>query len=709
MNKTLTSAEIDSMAAEIGQSLKDADFDAAFKVLDQLVPPGRRDDLEGLRQRYFHLLQFLLRDTAMPHLQGDLDDLTLRLGNLTDTAAQERKADVEPDNPFYIQIKYQTLRPEETLETLLADYQAELGKVNSDPGALTDTRRRARLERLAESIFGILWTDGIFSSDTAALMLVTATDPDIPVYDRQMWIAAVGLGYLHSPNERRYQFLHDLSAIPEAAVAAVAWAWMALGINSNPPADILIDDYDTLLDANTVILRQMAAPRANNSIPSDIGEVGQRFARNIQESDDIEEASAKAMADLPAGAFDKMKDFNERIARGEDVFFNTFGKMRAFDFFRRPANWFLPFHASHSALAEVVDGEGAAMADLLEKMHPVGHGDRFALLLSVAQAPAQIRSALLENMASSAMQVLDNPEMAEAAMISGNPDFRQGLVGAVRMAYRFFRTSNLGAKLGGDDPFRFFEGERRRGWPMDYLTNYNGYRPEAFRDFVGALTAAGQPDTALRFANWGADTFPIDLNPIAAAFEEEGNSTRAFEIYHESWTAGRNDANAAEGLLRNMNVPVARNLFSDEDIAFLDENLSDEDSTFLWLKAFANLIAGKREVGEDTLANLEYILPEPNPGENLRFAVGYVLAGKPDRALSHLGKSPESNRTLALKAAVLWRQALRSQAIDTLSGHRLSLALKESLEEAFVTAKLPLPLLKSVIYPLLRRRYLGQI
>ena len=61
-------------------------------------------------------------------------------------------------------------------------------------------------------------------------------------------------------------------------------------------------------------------------------------------------------------SFDAIKGFMEAQANGDDVYMDTLGHMRQFPFFHNVANWFLPFHTSHSELADVTDGEGAAIA-----------------------------------------------------------------------------------------------------------------------------------------------------------------------------------------------------------------------------------------------------------------------------------------------------------------------------------------------------------
>ena len=71
---------------------------------------------------------------------------------------------------------------------------------------------------------------------------------------------------------------------------------------------------------------------------------------------------------IDVSGFEKIKDFIEAQNRGDDVYMATLGKMRQFPFFNNIPNWFLPFHAGHSALAEVTDGEGLAFADTVGKM-----------------------------------------------------------------------------------------------------------------------------------------------------------------------------------------------------------------------------------------------------------------------------------------------------------------------------------------------------
>ncbi len=137
--------------------------------------------------------------------------------------------------------------------------------------------------------------------------------------------------------------------------------------------------------------------------------------------------------------FDAIKGFMEAQANGDDVYMDTLGHMRQFPFFHNVANWFLPFHTSHSELADVTDGEGAAIAEAIDRMPMFCDSDKYALILSIGMAPkamqAQMFSAMTSNNA-----MMPGSEEFDSAMEGMRRKGRRAIINNyVRNIYRFFR------------------------------------------------------------------------------------------------------------------------------------------------------------------------------------------------------------------------------------------------------------------------------
>lgn len=53
-----------------------------------------------------------------------------------------------------------------------------------------------------------------------------------------------------------------------------------------------------------------------------------------------------------SGIADRMKELSEIQEEGGDVLMGTFSQLKSFPFFYSPANWFRPFHADNSVVAQ---------------------------------------------------------------------------------------------------------------------------------------------------------------------------------------------------------------------------------------------------------------------------------------------------------------------------------------------------------------------
>lgn len=92
------------------------------------------------------MLRFLSSNHDVPDLEKILQEIYKELDHILARLEMALIA-VEDQGMLGSQLRYMVLRPEETLESLISDYLAELEAVRTDTAALTDTTRRAVLER----------------------------------------------------------------------------------------------------------------------------------------------------------------------------------------------------------------------------------------------------------------------------------------------------------------------------------------------------------------------------------------------------------------------------------------------------------------------------------------------------------------------------------------------------------------------------------
>lgn len=410
---------------------------------------ARIDDLE---QRYFYMLRFVAAGNAVPDIARELKDMSDTARGIC-TEIERARIAREAQTLYGAQLRYQDLRPEENLQSLVSDYIAELERLRTDSSSLTDSRRASVLEQMASDIFMRLWVELPFAGEEAELMISIFEDPEIPAHDRELWLGAVGLGLLAYDDAERRRLLLDVVKRTPDSLSAIATVWIAIAVShSHIPVDEatrmlaeIHDMYpDDMADAWLELFRACGTKEISEDLARDVlpgmMDIGRRMADKLgSDPEKIEEAlrNGEWNGDLDVSGFEKIKGFIEAQNRGDDVYMATLGKMRQFPFFNNIPNWFIPFHTGHSALADVTDGEGLAFADTVSKMPFLCDSDKYALLLSVASTPVSMRESLLRNLAD--QQAAMNGEMLESALADMKSQGRRAVMSRyVKNLYRFF-------------------------------------------------------------------------------------------------------------------------------------------------------------------------------------------------------------------------------------------------------------------------------
>ncbi len=417
------------------------------------VPQSLSARIDDLEQRYFYMLRFIAAGNNVPDAAAELRSMAGTAREIC--TAIERVRQAKAGQTLYgTQLKYEALRPEENLQSLLSDYLSESGRLSTDAASLTDSRRSAALERLASDIFMRIWTVFPLGTDDSELLLSLFEGTDIPSYDSELWLGATGLGLTAYDDERRRELLLRVLRGGNEPLSAIAAVWLVVAsvlhkdqgiaelnryladIEECNPGDVAAIFMELFRACGT---KELSDDFARNILP-DIMDIGRRMGEKFKNDPSrIEEAMRNGEWDdgIDVNGFDKIRSFMDAQNRGDDVYMATLGRMRQFPFFNAIANWFLPFHTGHSALADVTDGEGVAFAESVGKMPFLCDSDKYALLLSVAQTPAPMRDRLLGNIVDS--QQAMNTEMLEAAMEEMQARGRKAVFGSyIKELYRFF-------------------------------------------------------------------------------------------------------------------------------------------------------------------------------------------------------------------------------------------------------------------------------
>lgn len=412
--------------------------------------------IDELEQRYFYMLRMMASGTPMPTVQRDTNSMRIAAEGIAAEIYATLLAS-RSDSLFASQMHYRRLRPEENLQSLVSDYLSELERRRNDSAMFTDSRRNAAIEQLASDVFMALWVEMPFGADVVELLTGILDDAEIPLHHRVLWLNAVGLGACElpygEPDDQRHALLLEVHRTMPDELSAIAAVWLIVWLVSS--GHIFYDNAELAYelaekypdDAADIFLELFRACGAraladdiNRNVIPDLMNLGKGIADKLAENPrDIESTllNSEWSSEIGAEGFDKIKNFIDSQNSGNDVYMATLGRLRQFPFFNSIANWFLPFTPEHSALAEVTDGEGMAFADGVDKMPWLCDGDKYALILSVAQTPTQMRDNLLRNLADTHAAM--NSEALEQAREQADQLGRRLIINRwVKNLYRFY-------------------------------------------------------------------------------------------------------------------------------------------------------------------------------------------------------------------------------------------------------------------------------
>lgn len=668
----------DSISRQIAADAASNRFDRCFEGLRQLAGHPATNSygprINALEGRFFYMLRYLMGAPADADVNAEKTAMALAITRLADTMNFDIHAADDP-SLFWSTVRFVRMRPDDSLESLMADYVMEQKRLSTDVTALTDTRSRKELEQIASDIFNLLWTDLFFDEDVSQPAMAFITDADIAAYDRRLWIAAAGLGLVRRWNSNRAVFLATLARDPDIYISSTAKVWLATAIDIHADNDDLRDVISAFVhtlkpalasDIVDIIIEKIRAlgagdlsRRFSRDMGSELGELGRRFSNGGADMDFSARTDA-AMADMPQGTFDKLRQFNEAAMAGDDVLYGTLGAMRSSPFFGQVSNWFLPFHPENSALAPVVDSEGIALAEVLTAMPMLTDGDKYALVLSAAEAPESMRRRMLESTAGPLASLFDDGDAREA-LDSMNENMKANRIYnlLVRDIFRFATRFGKAAEVFG----RYATTNRS----LEFLdTEITGDRREKA---LRLMTANGNAADALEiFDTLYPDPTSDDLVLKAEICIAADRPDDAFNFYLEARLTDRDNRDAALGVVR-----YAKYGAWTDDLAGILEPFADsagDDPEFLELAGLAALYSRDFEGAERYFHHLAFVSDSRATRPQHLLAATKLMAGDYDGAADIFEKiAPvRADQELNVDAAVaLWLAGRRPQALDVLA------------------------------------------
>lgn len=317
---------------------------------------------------------------------------------------------------------------------------------------------------MAQRIFNRVWiTFPLTASDAEAIHAAVASATiRIPDHTRILLIGSLMLGALRFFDQRRAVILADTYRINHSTpLGAVALAALVLVLASTPVhasgnrklraalaalADVPTVAADTRM-AFMQLIRSRDTERVSRKLTDDllpgIMKLRPDIDRRMRDLDKNEAAPFDESGELnpewedmfeKSGLGDKLRELNELQSEGADVMMATMGNLKDFSFFNDPANWFLPFYASHSAASAA---GVAQLSGVIEKLPMMCDGDKYSLVLFAARMGGNLMGAGLS-------AHLDEQERQwrelRNADLDGDAKARADAANAfVQNVYRFFK------------------------------------------------------------------------------------------------------------------------------------------------------------------------------------------------------------------------------------------------------------------------------
>ncbi len=621
-------------------------FDMLKKASALLGSTELNSEIHNAEKRYYYLLRFISQSTGDFSANDDMEKIREEIKLIVARAVNLWQ---ENDNTSLkgSQLRYQRRRPEENIHSLVSDLLIALDRLHTDPLALTDSRVHAQLEQIAIDLFKRIWASDPISTDEERLLDTIIADSSIPSYLRQLFINAIGLGMEQHMPAWRVRLLQNAMVSSNKKLAITAELWLIISILAFQK-HIPGIEFPHAEEIYHAFVRTLAP---NNFKIADIMSLGRKMQGMSLESPNFSSED-----------FETIKRFQAAQMRGDDIFSATLGRMRQFPFFHETANWFLPFTARHSALAEIFDGEGAAIADLVENMPMLSDADKYALVISMAAMPSTMRANALSSMVDNLRQVSDTEEFREAMEASAPTDSM--IIGQFIASLQRYIADNIEGK-------RTVLAQKFQSIALGVMSFVSPDIDQSEEcKLIVSLCENEKYENALlvnRCIRNGEQRDYKTLCALGKAAEELGDVVEQYFYYEAAYNLEPGKKEAVLGMAR-INTNDNSEFKNVELLEPLIKNYPD-DAELLGMLGYAYIARNDFDNAVNTLYHLDYIVDGNRAKAQLAWAL--TLSGDFENAALCFNESPDSKNisTQIRKGIMLWMSGKRADAITHLLPH----------------------------------------
>ncbi|MCM1349248.1 MAG: tetratricopeptide repeat protein [Firmicutes bacterium] len=567
--------QLQALHEQISQALNTGKISYALSLLQAMAqaasaPWELTSEIRRLSESFGYLRRYALDGVTDPSRQAMLKSISAKALQLSGNIIRLSLVNDSPKQYFGI-VRYERMQHDSSIPLLLnrlieAEEQLSLMSLtDKGPSNARVSALKAKVAELGKRIFNLIWTTHPLAADDAAAIEAFLKNETIRSEHRAPLLGALFLGTLEYYDEAKMILLAKTYLAGEknleinALVELVLAMWMQRDSLSGRTFGAVMATvsehpgwHEDLKTAFLSLARTRDTDRINRTMNEEVIPEMLKLRPEIFKklSDkDISAYDSDPMEGNPeweellekSGVADKLKALNDMQNEGSDVMLSTFSGLKSFEFFREPANWFLPFHTDQTDVAKVLDDSALDLGELIDLNSLVCDNDKYSIVFSLERMPSASRRMMLEQFK---LQNINIAELRNSLLNPENASRASKMNHFIHDLYRFFTLYRRKGEF--TNPFAtpvnlaavpMLAPDLKDTMAVEAVGEFyfkRGYYAEAFDIFTMLLDSAG------------ADNLPA-IQKAGYSAQRLGKLEQALDYYNKSelmapdglWTARR--------------------------------------------------------------------------------------------------------------------------------------------------------------------------
>ncbi|AVM51571.1 tetratricopeptide repeat protein [Bacteroides zoogleoformans] len=323
-----------------------------------------------------------------------------------------------------------------------------------------------RYEEASQTLFLSTWSNSHWSAEEAEQAQGMLTSELLPVNALCLFTSAVTLSLMECFDMRKLSWLLDAMTHTDVHLNQRALVGIALTLHCHHSRLLLYPDLMSRLSLlnedgsfgkqmNRIyieLLRSQETEKIDKKmreeiIPEMIKNVN--IMRNLKfgfednpEENDFNPDWEKAFEN--SGLENKIREMNELLLEGADVYMSTFAQLKNYPFFKQVHNWFYPFDIHHSAIVKEfglkLTGDNAFLSLILQSGF-LCNSDKYSLCFTMVHVPQSQRRTMFNQITSQDLnELMDESQSSTMQQYAQRPDVISNQY--IHDLYRFFKLNH---------------------------------------------------------------------------------------------------------------------------------------------------------------------------------------------------------------------------------------------------------------------------